>query len=302
MKMSRQFPLNALRVFEATARHLSFTRAGEELGMTQTAVSYQIRLLEENVGKPLFERRPRQIALTETGERLFPRVAEAFGLLTEAVRSARRTADETLEIHSVPTFAAQWLARHLGGFQLQHPDIAVRLLRAVDEKDFDRETADVAIRIGTGNWPGLVCHPILRLRYAPMLSPELAASVGGISQLSDLLALPCISSTAACWRSWFSAAGVDASGHSFPKLDAFGALDMEANAAIAGHGVAMLSPFYVQDELDSGRLIQPFDLFLEKESIYWLVYPRSRRNTYKIKAFRQWITDMLPPFEPDGQT
>ena len=129
MKLSKQFPLNALRVFEAAARHLSFTRAGEELGMTQTAVSYQIKLLEENIGEPLFRRLPRQIALTETAERMLPKVSEGFGLLADAVAGARQSGNEVLEIHSAPTFASQWLARHLGSFQLQHPHIAVRLLR-----------------------------------------------------------------------------------------------------------------------------------------------------------------------------
>ncbi|HCL67229.1 MAG TPA: LysR family transcriptional regulator, partial [Rhizobium sp.] len=148
MKLSRQFPLNALRVFEAAARHRSFTKAGEELGMTQTAVSYQVKLLEENIGEPLFLRKPRQIVLTETAERMLPKVTDAFAVLREAVANARQSADEVLEIHSVPTFASHWLARHLGTFQLQYPQIAVRLLRGTNMTDFNREPADVAIRVG----------------------------------------------------------------------------------------------------------------------------------------------------------
>lgn len=114
MKMSRQFPLNALRVFEAAARHLSFTKAGEELGMTQTAVSYQVKLLEENIGEPLFIRKARQVQLTEAGQKLAPRVAEAFNSLREAVDNVRDTSDTTLTIHSTATFASRWLSRHLG--------------------------------------------------------------------------------------------------------------------------------------------------------------------------------------------
>ncbi len=128
MKLSKQFPLNALRVFEAVARLGSFTRAGEELGMTQTAVSYQVKLLEENIGEPLFLRRPRQISLTDAGTRLAPKVTEAFAMLSDAMASVREAVEETLIIHSTPTFASQWLARNLGSFQLRHPNIAVRLM------------------------------------------------------------------------------------------------------------------------------------------------------------------------------
>src|SRR5690606_32282488 len=122
MTTSKQYPLNALKVFEAAARHLSFTRAGEELGMTQAAVSYQVKLLEDNIGEPLFLRKPRQIALTETAERMLPKVTDAFAVLREAIATARQDADEILEIHSTPTFASHWLARHLGAFQLAHPN------------------------------------------------------------------------------------------------------------------------------------------------------------------------------------
>lgn len=295
MKLAKQFPLNALRVFEAVARNGSFTRAGEELGMTQTAVSYQVKLLEENIGEPLFLRQTRQIVLTETGERMLPKTTEAFELLREAVALARRNADEVLEVHSTPTFASHWLARHLGAFQLQHPHIAVRLLRGTKLTDFAREPADVAIRIGIGpTWPGLESHPILRLAYTPMLSPVLAESIGGVRAPADLLKLPWITDDDR-WRVWCEAAGVDASTHTARRLDAGGALDMEAATALSGHGVAMLSPFFVQDELASGRLIQPFDLSWTDENTYWLVYPQSRRNAPKIRAFRQWLLDTLPP-------
>lgn len=293
MKLSRQFPLNALRVFETVARLGNFTRAGEELGMTQTAVSYQIKILEENIGEALFVRQPRQVVLTETGSRMLPKVSEGFVLLNDAVNQARRSGDEILEIHSTPTFASHWLARNLGTFQLEYPHIAVRLQRGTQLTDFNREPADVAIRIGIDPWQGLVCHPLIRLFYTPMLSPRLAESIGGISQPADLLKLPLISDDDR-WKVWFAAAGVDASQSNTQKLDAFGALDLEAGAALAGHGVAMLSPFYVQDELASGRLIQPFDLSWTDEKIYWLVYPHGRRNLPKIRAFQAWLMAALP--------
>lgn len=293
MKLSRQLPLNALRVFEAVGRLMSFTRAGEELGMTQTAVSYQIKLLEEHIGEPLFWRRPRQIGLTETGERLHPKVAEGFGLLQEAMLNATRRDHEVLEIHSSPTFASQWLARTLGGFQLEHPNIAVRLLRGSGLTDFNREPADVAIRVGQGPWPGLTCRELIRLDYTPILSPKLADSIGGVNEPADLLKLPWISHDDLRWRYWFQLAGLDAPAKSALRLDALGVLDLEAGAALSGHGVAMLSPFYVQDDLSSGRLIRPFDISWTDENTYWLVYPQTRGNQPKIKAFESWLITTL---------
>ncbi len=295
MKLSKQFPLNALRVFEAAARHMSFTKAGEELGMTQTAVSYQIKLLEENIGELLFLRRTRQIALTPIGERMLPKVTDAFAVLREAIATARQHADEILEIHSTPTFASHWLARHLGTFQLAHPNIAVRLLRGSALTDFNRETADVAIRVGVGPWPGLVGHPFLRLDYTPMLSPKLAASIGGVKVPTDLLKLPLISEDDEMWREWFASIGLDPPPPRESRISNFGALDLDAGAAIAGQGVAFLSRFYLQDELSSGRLIQPFEAAYLDKNTYWLVYPESRRNLPKIRKFREWLEATLAP-------
>ena len=292
MKISKQFPLNALKVFEATARHLSFTRAGEELGMTQTAVSYQIKLLEENIGEPLFRRMPRQVALTETGERMLPKVSEGFELLAEAVASARQSASEVLEIHSVPTFASRWLARHLGDFQLQHPHIAVRLQRAGKMTNFSRDGADVAIRWGEGPWPGLDCHRLAQLQFSPMLSPQLAESIGGIHEPSDLLKLPLIGADDPWWIIWFRSVGIEN-----PKIMAhpstFNEQDLDANAALAGQGAAILTPLFYQDELASRRLVQPFASCSSDPKGHWLVYPETRRNVPKLKTFRRWIVNAV---------
>lgn len=293
MKLSKQLPLNALRVFEAVARLESFTRAGEELGMTQTAVSYQIKLLEGHVGEAVFLRKARRIELTETGRRLQPKVTEAFDLLVDAVQQARQAAVETLEIHSIPTFATQWLARNLGGFHLQHPNIAVRLLRVSQFVQMSQKNFDVAIPWGDGPWQGMAQHPLIRLNFTPMLSPELASSIGGIKHPADLLKLPIISPGDHWWQEWFAAVEIPDPALIGTKVHSFEAQDLEANAAIAGHGVAILSPFFFRDELASGRLIQPFTLTLPARSPIQLVYPQSRRNAGKIRAFESWITATL---------
>lgn len=293
MKLSRTLPMNALRVFEAVARLANFTRAAEELGMTQTAVSYQIKLLEDHIGNAVFLRRPRALQLTETGKRLLPKVADAFSLLEEAMRSASGVLEETLEIHSTPTFASHWLARRLGEFQLLHPHIAVRLVRHTAPNDSETMSGDVAIRIAEKPFDGLTCHPILRLTYTPMLKPELADTIGGINVPTDILRLPWISDTEDTWPGWFEAMELDPAGIRHVGLHTFGALDLQANAAIAGQGVAMLSPLLFHAELTTGRLVQPFDTCIGDTKVYWLCHPPARRNSAKIKAFLGWLREAL---------
>ncbi|MEM5492575.1 LysR substrate-binding domain-containing protein [Hoeflea sp. AS16] len=290
MKLSRKFPLNALRVFEAVARHGSFSRAADELGMTQTAVSYQIKLLEGILGEQLFLRQPRQIVNTEAADRMLPNVGKAFELLTEAMLSASQMSNETLEIHSSPTFASHWLARNLGNFQLEYPSLAVRLLRVSRITDFNRDPADISIRWGVGPWPSDDCHLLGRFSYAPMLSPALAESIGGVTKPEDLLRLPIIGAQQESWQHWFATAGLatpDLSGH---KRHNFVEQDLCGNAALAGHGVAILNHVYYAEELATGRLVAPFNHHCTDDIGIWLVHPASRRNTPKIKAFREWIT------------
>lgn len=292
--MSRNFPLNALRVFEAAARHASFTRAGDELGMTQTAVSYQIKLLEETLGETLFLRQPRQVMLSEAGERLAPKVAEGLTKLAEAVADLRGAAEQKLHIHSTPTFATQWLSRTLGDFQLKHPTIAVRLSTSQELIDFAREEADVSIRWGKGDWPGLTCHRVMRMDFAPMLSPALAETIGGIREPADLLKLPIISPLDIWWRTWFSAAGIDDPGlERFPPNE-LGVQTIDAQVAMAGQGVAILNPGHFRAEVAAGQLYQPFELTCNDGRDYWLAYPENRRNILKIRAFRHWILATMP--------
>ncbi|ATN35180.1 LysR family transcriptional regulator [Rhizobium sp. ACO-34A] len=293
MKLSRNFPLNGMRVFEAAARHLSFTKAGEELGMTQTAVSYQIKLLEEMLGEQLFLRRPRQVTLTEAGASLAPKVAEAFGLLQEAVANMRETAQVTLTIHCTATFAQQWLVRRIGDFQIRHPNIAVRLEASSALIDFNSTEADIAIRTGDGKWPGLYSQFLLYGGFTPMLSPALAQSVGGLHRPEDLLKLRIIDPSDPWWRIWFTAAGV-----ADPDLDSrprsrLGAQTFEANAAMAGQGVGILTPKFYRDEIAMGRLFQPFDIMGRDGHDYWLAYPETKRKLPKIKAFHAWIMETL---------
>ena len=282
-------PLAAIRAFEAAARNASFTKAAEELGMTQAAVSYQIKVLEERVGVPLFLRRPRQVVLTEAGQRLAPAVSEAFALLSEAYARVRAGAEGTLVISTVQTFGSNWLARHLGSFQIAHPSIAVRLDTSSHMVDFSREEVDVGIRSGGGKWPGLAVHMLFRADFTPMLSPQLAESIGGVKEPADLLRLPILDPSDPWWRQWFAAANVPADELARRPGSSMGSQASEGSAAMAGQGVAILTRALFAAELADGRLIQPFDLVGEDGHAYWLVYPEARRNVPKIRAFREWL-------------
>ncbi|MGO1162674.1 transcriptional regulator GcvA [Brucella pseudogrignonensis] len=286
-------PLSAVRVFESASRHASFTRAAEELGMTQAAVSYQIKLLEERVGAPLFLRKPRQVELTELGKRLAPQINEAFDTMRTAFASAREDTQGILTISAVISFASNWLVQRLGSFQMQHPALAVRLDTSNDIIDFSTSNVDMAIRSGRGNWPGLEAHELIKAQFSPMLSPKLIETVGGIKEPADLLRLRAVDPTDPWWKIWYKAAGIEdpkIQGNAFSR---YGAQHLEGRAAAAGQGVGILTPAFHAAELASGQLIQPFDLLCDDGQAYWLVYPKARKNMPKIRAFREWILDEL---------
>ena len=281
-------PLAAVRVFEAAARHLSFTRAAAELGMTQAAVSYQIKQLEDRVGTPLFRRLTRRLELTETGQQLAPAVSDALGRLAEAFAGVRGEAARVLKITTMHTFASNWLVPRLGRFERLHPDLAVWLDSSVRVVDLIAEEVDVAIRVGHGDWPGLIAERLMPVALTPMTSPALIASIGGLEKPADLLKLPLFREDDDAWEAWFALAGHPVS----PGVARGARLDnqqMLGNAVVAGQGVALLNPPFFADELASGRLVQPFPHRLYSRRSYFLAYPKVRRDQPKIRAFHDWI-------------
>jgi LysR family transcriptional regulator, glycine cleavage system transcriptional activator len=286
--MSALPPLTAVRAFEAVARHLSFTKAAEELGMTQAAVSYQIKILEERVGAPLFLRRPRQIALSEAGARLAPDVSGAFELLRTAFAQSRGQVDGMLSISSVPTFASHWLAANIGLFQLANQDMAVRVESSPHLVDFSTEEFDVAIRATSRLQDGLAWHLLLKAEFAPMLSPRLVEEYQ-VREPSDLLRVPQITPDDPWLFAWLELAGVSVPPTPERPFSRLGSQNLEAAAAIAGRGVAMVTPAFYADDVASGRLVQPFEMTGWDGHGYYLTYPEARRNSPKIRAFRDWI-------------
>lgn len=278
-------PLPAIRAFEAAARLGSFTRAADELHMTQAAVSYQIKQLEQRLGLGLFHRQPRQVVLTPAGHRLAPAVLDAFKQLRTAFAQAIERVETELAITALPTIAAAWLVPRLGAFQLAHPRLAVRLDTTVELVDLNRGEFDVGIRIGAGEWPGLDADFLLPSLFTPLCSPALRER---LRTPADMLALPRFGRER-WWRAWFAAAGLaDADLTAKPGVE----LDVEQHAvtaAIAGHGVALSSPLFFEQDIAAGRLLQPFELVVRDQRDYWLTYPTTLRTSEKIRAFRAWL-------------
>jgi len=289
--MRRLPPLAAVRAFEAAARHENFTAAAAELGMTQAAVSYQIRLLEERVGAPLFRRERRRVILTEAGRRASAAVSRAFDTLDEAFAELRAEDEGMLTISTTQTFAGTWLAWKLGGFQMGHPEMAVRLSVSDALSNFAGDEVDVAIRLGVGPWPGMNAERLVGMDFTPMCSPAFLARHGGRLEPRDLLDLPQISPHDPWWPMWLGEAGAPAHALERPRVGV--RMDSQAHegaAAMAGQGVAMLTPFFWRNDVADGRLVRPFAQVSVSAEAYWLVTPEHRRNTPKIKRFRDWLT------------
>ena len=299
---SRQLPsLASVRVFEAAARKLSFTLAAQELGMTQAAVSYQIRLLEQQVGAQLFLRHPRGVALTELGLRVAPRVTDALDLLQDAFQDELQQEQEILRVSTTNGFAALWLVPRLDDLHRQHPWLVVNVETTDRVVNFSTEAVDVAIRAGRGEWAGLIARKIQELYYAPMLSPALNRRLGPLARPADILRFPLIDPAHPWWLAWFTAHDLPTDTLKAQAAPSFSTQIFSAPAALDGLGVALLTPAYHHRALQDGSLIQPFEEMRESDWSYWLVYPEGRRRSKKIATFERWLqaavsgaTDMLP--------
>ncbi len=293
--MAKLPPLNSLRAFEAAGRHLSFTKAGEELAVTPTAISHQIRLLEDTLGVKLFRRLPRQILLTDQGQMLLADAKEAFQRLAQAVE--RVTAGGLagpLTISSTQTFAWSWLVPRLYKFQAAYPEIDLRLEASQRAVDFHREGVDAAIRFGRGNWPGLHATKLFGEVLTPLLSRELLASGPPLNEPRDLLRYPLLHDSpfnAEDWRAWFARAGVADLDHRSGGL--FDSSQMAVQAALSGAGVALVMPEFFREQLDSGRLVQPFALTIDSGKSHYFACPEQSAGLGKIVAFREWLLKEL---------
>ncbi|TFW56759.1 transcriptional regulator GcvA [Bradyrhizobium sp. MOS001] len=291
--MTARLPsLNGLRAFEAAARHLSFTLAASELNVTQTAISHQIRRLEEELGIRLFVRQNRALALTPEARDYLPGVRAAFNDLRLATdRLLRKDDDKVLTVSTLASLAAKWLLPRLTDFQEQHPGIDVRITTSTSLVDFQRDNVDAAIRYGRGQWPGLRADWLMADELFPVCSPSLLRGDKPLRQPEDLKGYPLLHTSNANsddWRLWLTAAGLPGDIAKQPGIT-FDMIFMTIQAAIDGIGVAMGRTSYVQDDIAKGRLVVPFKIALPADAGFYLVAPEGRREAPKLAAFREWM-------------
>lgn len=277
-------PLNALRAFEASARHLSFTRAGLELHVGQAAISHQVKRLELRLGTPLFRRLPRGLALTDEGAALLPAVAGAFDSLGATLgRFAGGRFREVLTVGVVGTFAIGWLLPRLDSFVAAHPFVDLRLMTNNNRVDLAGEGLDYAIRFGDGAWHGTDAEPLIDAPLAPVCAPVLA---GGLGMPADLAGAALLRSYRPDeWAMWFAAAGADPVAPRGPMFDSSIAM---AEAAAGGIGIALLPVAMFGAALTAGRLVRPFATVVSTGR-YWLTRLKTRRPGAAMQQFRDWI-------------
>jgi LysR family glycine cleavage system transcriptional activator len=291
--MTARLPsLNGLRAFEAAARHLSFTHAAAELNVTQTAISHQIRRLEEELGIRLFVRQNRALALTPEARDYLPGVRAAFNDLRLATeRLQRRDNDNVLTVSTLASLAAKWLLPRLSAFQEAHPGIDVRITTSTALVDFRSGDVDAAIRYGRGHWPGVRADWLTADQLFPVCSPALLTGNKPLRCPEDLAHHVLLHTSAAYdddWRLWLTAAGLPANISKPPGLT-FDLILMAVQAAIDGYGVAIGRTSYVEGDIAKGRLVVPFKITLPADAGFYLVSPEDSAEKPKLAAFRQWL-------------
>lgn len=281
-------PLTAIRAFEAAGRHENFSRAAEELGMTQAAISYQIRQLEDRIGRPLFVREKGRVRLSDAGRRLMPALSGAFTDIAAAFVALRAEDEDVLSVNASDSIGGTWLSARIGRFQLRHPDLAVRLTLTNALIAFEPGGIDVAIRTGQPPWRGLRADFLFRQHFTPICAPSFLEK-HRIEMPADLLGVERFMPNDAWWANWFAAAGV---GTPLPAKRGGIVMDnqiQEANAMRDGFGIALMTPLFWKADLESGRLVQPFDVLYQPGAGQWLVHPETRVGVRKIERFREWL-------------
>jgi LysR family transcriptional regulator, glycine cleavage system transcriptional activator len=289
--------LNGLRAFEAAARHLSFTRAAAELNVTQTAISHQIRRLEEQLGKRLFLRRARALVLTRDGQDYLPAIRTAFDDLRRATARLQRPDREgLLTVSTTASLAAKWLVTRVAGFQEAHPGIEVRMTTSTHLVDFQGEEVDMAVRYGRGNWPGLRTQWLMAEDIFPVCSPALMAGGKPLRRPEDLAHHTLLHSTVSRedWQLWLTAAGLPVA-LALRRGLSFDQSFMALQAAMDGLGVALGRTRLVDADIAAGRLVMPFDVVLPADAGYYIVAPEETADAPKIALFRDWLTRSVTP-------
>jgi LysR family glycine cleavage system transcriptional activator len=282
-------PLNALKAFEAAGRHESFTRAAEELYVTQGAVSHQVKALELEIGIKLFNRERQRLVITGAGRDYLAVVRDALDRIAVGTeRLMQRQSSGVLTVSTSPDFAAKWLVHRLGHFAEAHPEIDLRISATMHHVDFAREDVDLAVRHGDGNWPG---HEVIRLspeQLFAVCSPKLVAGRNRLAKPADVVKFPLLHlDDRKAWSKWLEVAGIaDAEPSQGPVLNR---ASMIIDAAVDGQGIALARTTLAAWDLINGRLVRPFADALRLSRPYWIVCPKATSLLPKITIFRDWL-------------
>lgn len=295
--MKRLPPLNSLKVFEAAARHLSFTKAAEELHVTPGAVSQQIKALEDFIGAPVFRRHKRTLLLTDEAQASLPVLREGFDRLADAARIlASRTDSGKLTVSAAPSLAAKWLVPRLDRFHERHPEVDVWISADMEVVDFSVDDVDIAIRYGPGGYQNLVVEHLMAETIVPVCSPRLLLGDLPLKAPADLKhhtllhdGSPDRDESSPTWPMWLKAAGVTGvDGSRGPK---FNQSSLVIEAAVAGKGVALAKAQLALADLEAARLVIPFDMTTPSAFGYYIVHPHSRSSSKAVKAFKAWLKE-----------
>lgn len=293
-------PLNALRAFEAAARHESFSAAAKELHVTHAAVSHQIRALEDWLGVPLFERSARSVRLNERGRSYLPLVRGVFDQLKAGTDTLLRAArDEALVVTAPHAFAVRWLAPRLGQLWNTHPDLDLRLKEVSWIEDASFSESDVSIRIGDGNWTGVEAVRLMAGSLTPTCSPQLLANGPPLERPADLLRFKLLHlHDHDGWRDWLRRAGIDDAG--INRGPVFDDANFIYSAVLAGQGIGLLHTALTRRELAAGLLVRPFESGPGESLDYYIAYPPGGAEDPRIARFRDWLLGQVAQDDPPG--
>jgi LysR family glycine cleavage system transcriptional activator len=282
-------PLNALKAFEAAARHESFTRAADELCVTQGAVSQQVKTLEAELAIKLFNRERQRLVITEAGRDYLAVIRDALDRIAMGTeRLLQRQNAGVLTVSTSPDFAAKWLVHRLGHFAEANTGIDLRVSATLHHVDFAREEVDLAVRHGDGNWPGHDTVKLCAEQLFAVCSPKLLTGRRRLSRTADILKAPLIHTESRTdWTRWLQAAGIaEAQVTHGPVLNR---ASMAIDAAINGQGIALARTTLAAWDLINGRLVRPFEEALRLSKCYWIICPKATASLPKIATFREWL-------------
>jgi len=284
------FPsLNFLHTFESVARHLSFTNAAKELFVTQAAVSHQIKALEDYLDVKLFHREKRKVFLSEEGQKLLPSVVSGLLGIADSLENIRNYDEEDTRVVGVgSSFSANWLVHRLGAFYQKYPEVNLHMEISNNDLDFVADGTDLAVVWGKGDWQGLMCEQLMVVEFTPVCSPELLNKTHPLKTPEDLIHYPLLDDPDyEVWQEWFEEAGIQE--RKYKRRTVIRDSNVLINSTLDGHGIALCAVGIVQEYLDSGRLIRPFELSITGGGFYYLVYPEKALRKPLVRLFKDWL-------------